>query len=158
MENQLSVGSILSLFATTKEQRQSFADAAIQDLENGTRSAIDMHLQLKCMSDIIDRIQADKNYRDYVVTEATQRGKTFDMHNAKISLREMGGKWDYVNTGDNILFDLECQMSSVKEKITERQNFLKTIPEGGMADPETGAMIYRAAKPATTTTVVVTLK
>ena len=46
----------------------------------------------------------------------------------------------------------------IETQIKKRQEFLKTIPEGGMADPETGAMIYRAAKPATTTAVVVTLK
>lgn len=158
MEIQLSAGSILSLFATTKEQRQSFADAAIQDIESGAKNPLDMHIQLKCMADIIDRIQSSQMYKDSVVALASYYPKSFDYQNAKISLREMGGKWDYSNTEDNILFDLECQMASVKEKITDRQNFLKTIPEGGMADPETGAMIYKAAKPATTTTVVVTLK
>jgi len=158
MENQLSVSSILSLFETTKDQRQTFAEAAIADVENGTRSAIDMHLQLKCMGDIIERITGDKNFRDYLVIEATNRGKSFEVHNAKFSLRELGGKWDYSQTNDQVLFDLEKQQESIKAQIAERQKLLKTIPAGGMADPETGNMIFKAAAPATSTTVVVTLK
>jgi hypothetical protein len=158
MENQLSAGNILSLFETTKEERQSFVDAAIKDIENGTRSAVEMHLQLKCMADIIDRITGDKNFRDYLVIEATNRGKSFEVHNAKFSLRELGGKWDYSQTNDQVLFDLEAQQESIKAQIAERQKMLKTIPAGGMADPENGNFIYRAAAPATTTTVVVTLK
>jgi hypothetical protein len=158
MSNQLTAGNILSLFATTKDERQSFAEAAIQDLENGTRSAVEMHLQLKCMADIIDRITGDKNFRDYLVIEATNRGKSFEVHNAKFSLREMGGKWDYSQTQDQVLFDLEAKQETIKAQIAERQKMLKLIPAGGMADPETGNIIFKAAAPATTTTVVVTLK
>lgn len=158
MENQLSAGSILSLFQTTKDQRQVFAESVIESLENGTRSAIDIHLQLKCMGDIIDRIISDKNYREYLNTEAIHRGRTFEVHNAKFTIREMGGKWDYSKTEDTELHELEYAKLLIEAQIKKRQEFLKNIPEGGMADPETGAMIYRAAKPATTTTVAVTLK
>jgi len=158
MENQLTAGNILSLFATTKDERQSFADAAIQDLENGTRSAVEMHLQLKCMADIIDRIQASPQFKQYLVNDAVVHGKSFEWHNAKFSLRELGGKWDYSQTNDQILFDLEAQAESIKAQIAERQKMLKTIPAGGMADPGTGNIIFKAAAPATTTTVVVTLK
>ena len=158
MENQLSASNILGLFQTTKDQRQTFVDAAIQDLENGVKSALDVHLQLKCMADIIDRIQASRQFKQYLVDDAVVHGKSFEWHNAKFSLREMGGKWDYSQTNDQILFDLEAQQESIKAQIAERQKMLKTIPAGGMADPENGNFIYKAAAPATTTTVVVTLK
>jgi len=79
-------------------------------------------------------------------------------HNAKFSLRELGGKWDYSQTQDQILFDLEKQQEAIKALISDRQKMLKLIPVGGMADPETGNMIFKAAAPATSTTVVVTLK
>jgi hypothetical protein len=158
MENQITAGSILSLFETTKDQRQTFAEAAIADVENGTRSAVDMALQLKCMSDVIERIMSDKKFKEYFVTEAITRGKSFEVHNAKLNVRELGGKWDYSQTNDQVLFDLEAEAEAIKAKIAERQKLLKTIPAGGMADPETGNMIFKAAAPATSTTVVVTLK
>ncbi len=158
MNNEISASSILGLFRTTKEERQSFADSLLQDLENGVKSALDVHLQLKRMGDIIDRITADKNYRDYLNTEAIHRGRTFEMHNAKFTIREMGGKWDYTQTEDTELHELEYAKLLIETQIKKRQEFLKNIPDGGILDPETGAMIYRAAKPATTTTVAVTLK
>ena len=55
MENLLEMQptSIVALFQTNKEQRQSFASQVIQSVTEGNVNPLNVHLQLKAMEDII---------------------------------------------------------------------------------------------------------
>ncbi len=55
-------------------------------------------------------------------------------------------KYDYSTCNDSVLNDLLTQEAEIKDKISERKKFLTAIPKGGVADPETGEMIYPASK------------
>lgn len=158
MTNELSSTSILSLFETTKEQRRSFVSGVIETIREGVKNPLEIQVQIKCMEEILKEITGNHEYRKMLEEEATKNGKTFEFHNATIHVRNAPGKWDYSKTNDWHLFDMYDKMTALKASISAREKFLQTIPEGGMADPETGALIYRAAAPAAGTVIAVTLK
>lgn len=154
---ELTPTSIVSLFDTNKEQRESFAEYAIAGLKEGNVNPLAFHINLKKMEDAIKRISSHPEYMSLVLDEAEKHGKAFEMHNAAIRIGEVGTKYDYAVTEDETYKELEMQKKELEAKIKARQAFLQTIPESGIADPETGSMIYRATKSSSTSTVV-TLK
>jgi len=153
---QLTTSNI-ALFQTTKSEREAFVQHIVEQVKQGGVNPLNLHLQLKSMEDIIEQVKADTTYKDAVLTEAEKYGKAFDYQQAKIAIREVGTKYDYSQTGDDILNQLEAEKKAIDAKIKERQKLLQNLPQNGMADPETGAMLYPASK-TSTTSVVITLK
>lgn len=154
---ELTATSIISLFDTNKEQRASFAGAVLAAIKTGDINPVDLHINLKKMEDTIKQIQATPEYMSLVLEEAEKNGKSFEKQNAKIEIREVGTKYDYSMCEDSKYNDMVAEKEAIDKEIKERQKFLQTIPESGTVDPETGAIVYRAAKSSTTSTVV-TLK
>lgn len=151
--------SNLSLFETTKEERQHFAIQVTDKLMDGMADPLKVHLQIKCMEDIIKQLTSNSIYKDLVLSEAQKYGKTFDQHNAKFEIKEMGVKYDYSNCGDPIYQALEDEAAKIDALIKDRQKMLKSIPESGMeilVDDEV-VKVYPPSK-TSTTTVTVNLK
>lgn len=146
--------SVLSLFDTTKQQRQTFVQRCVDSITEGGRDPLQVHVQVKCLEEIVKGITSNSEYKAAVLNEAQKYGKAFELHNAKVQVKESGVSYDYSHTNDEVLFALMDEFDIMAQKIKERQKFLQTIPEGGMADPETGNIIYRAAKQSTTTVAV----
>jgi len=85
MTNELSTTSILSLFETTKEQRESFALDLIDKIDSGNVDPLKVHLQVKCMEDVVKLINANTNYKKAILESAENVGqKSFQFHNAKV--------------------------------------------------------------------------
>lgn len=151
--------SNLSLFETSKEERQHFAIQVTNNLLEGMADPLKVHLQVKCMEDIIKQLTSNTVYKDAVLTEAQKYGKTFDQHNAKFEIKEMGVKYDYSNCGDPIYRELEDKLVVLEAEIKARQIFLKSMPESGqeiLIDDEL-VKVYPPTK-TSTTTVTVNLK
>lgn len=149
--------SALRFVNTTKEHRQNLADLIVGQIREGQANPLEVHISLKALEDIIKRITSSEEYSAALLEEAAKYGKSFEMHNAAIQTKEAGTKWDYSQTNDSRYQQIAQQIDSLTAQRKEREKFLQTIPEGGMADPETGEMIYRAAKQSTTV-ISVTLK
>jgi len=149
----------LSLFETSKLERQSFTEAIVNNLMEGLADPLKVHLQVKCMEDIIKQITANPIYRDLLITEAAKYGKNFEHHNAKFEIKEMGVKYDYDNCNDPVLEFMNNSLRLIENDIKDRQKFLKSIPESGMEiliDDEL-VKVYPPSK-SSTTTVSVNLK
>lgn len=154
---ELSTTGILSLLQTTKEQRGTFVSDVISRIKNGEFSPVLCHLQLKCMEALVEDVVTSDEYKELLLEEAAKHGKTFEMYNGKFQIKEAGTKYDYSVCEDVVYNELMSAKAELDAKIKERQKFLQNIPENGIADPDNGNMIYRAAK-SSTTTVTVTLK
>lgn len=152
-----SAPSLLALFETDKQQRQSFADNVITAIKEGEADPIKIHLQLKCTEDIIKQITGSEEYKKLLLEESAKRGKSFEFNRAKFETKEVGTKYDYSVCEDVEYNKLAEQIEQLKEKIKAREKFLQNIPDAGVADTENGNMIYKAAK-SSSTTVAVTLK
>lgn len=172
METQLTTSNILSLFETNKEQRTSFVNDVVDRLRNGEIDPLKVHLQIKAMEDIITGLTSTdekKNklftaaidYKAMLLQAAEKYGKKFQLHNAEFSIKEVGTVYDWSQCNDFQLADLLSTQEQIKEKIKERQDFLKTVPVNGIliTDSETGEtfMVYPPSK-SSTTSVAVSLK
>ena len=157
----ISATSIVALFQTSKEQRKEFVQQVVGSVINGNKKALDIHLQLKAMEDIIEQIKADLSYKETLLNEAEQNGKSFEYQNAKIEIREVGTKYDFTKCNDPIYSRLKEASVKASEELKEREKFLKSIPQKNITniDTETGEAteIYPPSK-SSTTSVVVTMK
>lgn len=149
----------LGLFETSKEQRKDFVQEVINGLNEGNVDPLKVHLQVKCMEDIIKQLTNSKEYKDICLTEAFKFGKTFEHHNAKFEIKEMGVKYDYSNCNDPKLKEMEEQLLRLEHDIKSRQTLLKGVPVEGMEIPVEDELItiYPPTK-TSTTTVTVNLK
>ena len=159
---ELTPASIVALFETNKAQRESFVSTLVESIDNGNVDPLKIHLQIKCMEDIIKQLNDNPIYRDAILTQAqTYSQKEFEFMNAKIAIREVGVKYNYDNCNDNIFKKMVSEKNTLDEKMKARQKFLQLAPIEGtlVTDEETGETekIYPATK-TSTTSLVVTLK
>lgn len=162
MTTELTTTSILSLFETTKEERQSFCIDLVSRLENGEVDPLKLHLQVKSAEDLIKKLNENTIYKSILLDAAQKYGaKSFDYGTAKFEIKEVGTKYDYSQTGDTLLIELEAKFAELSDQLKARQKFLQTVPASGMTIviEETGETItvYPPAK-SSTTSVAVTLK
>lgn len=168
----LTTTSILALFETNKEQRASFVNDVVNQIEEGNISPLKIHLQLKAMEDIITQLTSldeKKNrnfalalrYRQLLLEEAGKNGKKFELYNAKFEIKETGTSYDYSCCNDPALEKLKAAAEDAKKKLKEREDFLKLAPSDGtsLVDQESGEVItiFPPAK-SSTTSVTVSLK
>lgn len=162
MTNELTTTSILSLFETNKDQRQSFAMSVVDALDNGQVEPLKVHLQVKCMEDIIKLLNANTIYKSRVLEAAQTYGeKSFQYNNAKVEIKEVGTKYDFSKCEDPILADLYNKQMELDKAVKDRETMLKTVSEKGLiiTDPESGETftVYPPAK-SSSTSVAITLK
>jgi hypothetical protein len=146
----ITTTGILSLLETNKEQRKSFTEDLVTRLSNGEINPLHCHMQLKCMEEVVTNTIKDERYSKMLLDEAEKHGKSFEMYNAEFQIKETGTKYDYSICEDVVYNELMKQKEDIEAKIKARQKFLQNIPESGIADPDNGNMIYRAAKSSTT--------
>lgn len=161
-QTELSTISILSLFDTTKEQRQSFVMGVIDSLRAGRAEALKVHVHVKCMEEIIKLLNTNTIYKSSVLEAAEAFGeKSFLFNNAKVEIKEVGTKYDFSKTGDVTLDSLYAQQAKIDADIKARETMLKSVSEKGMivTDEQTGETftVYPPAK-SSTTSVAITLK
>lgn len=162
MTQELSTTSILSLFETNKEQRQSFVMGVVDALDSGNADPLRVHLQVKCLEDIAKSLNANTVYKTRVLEAAQAYGeKSFQFQNSKVEIKEVGTKYDFSQCNDPVLNDLLAQQAELDKAVKARQDMLKTIPLKGMIVTEelTGDTftVYPPAK-SSSTSVAVTLK
>ena len=161
MTQELTTTSILKLFETTKSQRESFVADLVQRLDYGLIDPLEVHLQVKCMEDIVKGITSNAEYKKSILDASQGHGKSFQMHNAKFEVKEVGVKYDFSQCSDPVLSRLHQQQAEIDKAVKDRETMLKTIQPSGMiiTDEETGETItiYPPSK-SSTTSVAVTLK
>lgn len=158
---ELTTTSILALFDTNKEQRQTFIENVLSAMEAGDVDPLKIHYQLKCVEKIIEEINKTERYRPLVLDAAEKWGqKEFEFNFSKIKIGEVGTKYDYSQCNDAELFEWQKQQAELKAKIDQRQKMLQTIPAKGLdivTDQGETYTVYPPAK-SSTTSVIVTLK
>lgn len=158
---ELSATSILSLFDTTKEQRKSFVSNIVNRMNNGDISALNVHIQVKCMEDIIKQLLASPEYKIFVLDEASKHdGNRFELHNSEVSIKETGVRYDYVPCGDPVYMQLAKKFALAQEALKEREDFLKKIPKKGLEILHEDGELIKIYPPykSSTTSVVISLK
>jgi len=151
--------STLQLFETSKQERQAFVSDLIAKVDNGLTDPLKVHLQLKCLEDIVKQMTSNVVFKDILLNEASKMGKSFEYQNARFDIKEVGVKYDYSRTGDPIILELLEKQEELDKKVKARQEFLKTIQSEGQ-EILIGDEVIRVFPPSksSTTSVSVTLK
>lgn len=148
----------LSLFETTKAERQDFAQSVVNGLKEGLSDPLKVHLQVKCMEDLIKQITSHPDYKDLTLDEAAKYGKSFEHYNAKFEIKEMGVKYDYSNCGDPIYNQLAEELAELEKKVKDRQAFLKAVQPGTELLIEDEVVVLYPPIKTSTTSITVNLK
>jgi hypothetical protein len=149
----------LSLFETSKTERQEFAQAVINNAKEGILNPLKLHLQVKCLEDLIKQITSNPSYRELTLDEAYKYGKSFEHYNAKFEIKEMGVKYDYSVCQDPVYNSLKNKLSILEDEIKAREKYLKAILPSGVETllEDEIVTLYPPSK-TSTTTISVNLK
>ena len=148
----------LSLFETTKAERQDFAQSVVNGLKEGHSDPLKVHLQVKCMEDLIKQITSHPDYKELTLEEAAKYGKSFEHYNAKFEVKEMGVKYDYTQCGDPIYNKLAEELAELEKQVKDRQAFLKTVQPGTQLLIEDEVVTLYPPIKTSTTSITVNLK
>lgn len=148
----------LSLFETIKAERQDFAQSVVNGLKEGHSDPLKVHLQVKCMEDLIKQITSHPDYKELTLEEAAKYGKSFEHYNAKFEVKEMGVKYDFTQCGDPIYNKLAEQLAELEKQVKDRQAFLKTVQPGTQLLIEDEVVTLYPPIKTSTTSITVNLK
>lgn len=137
----------LSLMPETKAEVRTFAAKIADEVLAGYIDPLAFHVRLKALEMLLDEVMKDERVRLAVLNQADRYGaKSFDAFGAKIQVKEAGVKYDYSQCGSS---EWQQRDQWVKDHTEARKNietFLKALPDTGMADPETGEIVYPPAR------------
>lgn len=146
---------------TTKEERTQVVREIFDELLNGRINPMELHIRMKCLEEVVKQLTSMPAYKAIVLEDAEKHGKSFQYHNAKVDIREVGVKYDYSECGSSQLAELYIKLNAINDAIKELEAYLKPLPQSGIQilNPTTGEVEthYPPAK-TSTTSVAVTLK
>lgn len=142
--------SIIKLMPSTKAQMTSFITKVSEELKSGFQNPLDFYLQAKYASETLKKLLDDKDIKELAITEARRYGKSFESNGNKIEYSDnLSPKYDFTVCGDRVWDGLQAQLSTLQEKIKERETFLKAIPPNTTIMDEDGAVLIPPIKRST---------
>jgi len=146
---------------TTKEERTQVVREIFQELLEGRINPMELPIRMKCIEEVVKQLTSMPAYKAIVLDDAEKHGKSFQYHNAKVDIREVGVKYDYSGCGNSTLAELYERQEVIAEMIKAREAYHRSLPKTGIGaiHPSTGEVEthYPPAK-TSTTSVAVTLK
>ena len=142
----------------TKAQIEIFAHQLEQGLTNGQIIPSDLLRFQKAMEKVFEKIKPV--LIETTLDEIEKYGKSAVLKGAEFSIIEAGTKYDYSGCNDAKWNDLSKELESIKDKLKERETFLKSIKEKlEIIDTESGELnIINPCVKSSSTTLKVTFK
>jgi len=159
--SELTTGHILGLLETTKAQRATFVTEVVENLREGHANPLRVHLQVKCMEELVKALKDHPQYKAMLADEAGKYPKKFEFGNAVFEQRAGAGKWDFSGCNDDIHADCTRMIEVLTEQLKQREGFLKALPTEGievLSDGGEVKRIFPPAKGAAADVIAVTLK
>ena len=152
MENAIAQFTYLP---STKAEREVFVQMCVDEITSGNRNPLEFELMLKNLEETISAIRKRPEVKDVVLQEAEKYPeKTIMFRGVKIT-KASKTNFFFNECHDSVYNELSDKLAYYKEKVKERETFLKTIKPGmEIPDVETGELI---APPTTTTTSYLTI-
>jgi len=127
------------------------AGKAISAVVNGDIDPIEAHIQISRMEAAIKQFKDDTQVRDITLREMSKYGKSHQFGDCRLEECESGVKYDYSMCGDSRLNDMYKTLEALKMDIKEREMMLRNMPVSGLADPDTGEVLFPPARSSKTT-------
>ena len=119
------------------------AARAISSVVNGEVDPITAHINISRMEAAIKLFKENTYVRDITLRELAKYGKSHQFGDCRLEEAESGVKYDYSMCGDSRLNDMYKTLEALK--------MLKKLPRTGMADPDTGEVLFPPARSSKTT-------
>lgn len=118
----------------TKTQIKVLADQSVSNLLESGGNVIQIAEMISKMELFIKEVKANSKYVDYVRDEVIKFGKEGckTASGTKIECAEVGTKYNYEHCGDVKWELLNHQVHSATASLKQREDFLKTVPVGGI--------------------------
>jgi hypothetical protein len=131
------------------------ASALKENILNGEINVFEFISKVEILKNALEELRKDRDVVEAVLSEVEKYGREGEWREVKIKQIEAGTKYDFSMTGDPVILQLLKKQEELKEKMKEREKFLKNIPYEGITelDEETGeySKIYPPVKSSTTT-------
>lgn len=122
------------------------AARAISSVVNGEVDPITAHINISRMEKAIALYKDNVDVRDITLRELSKYGKRHSFGDCTLEEHETSVKYDYSMCGDSKLADMYARLEVLKADIKERETMLKHIPSSGVADPDTGVVMFPPAR------------
>lgn len=122
------------------------ANQAIMAVREGEIDPLLAHYNVSKMEAAIKAFKENPHVKAITLDELSKYGYKKSYGDCLIEQIEAGTKYDYSGCNDSELTELEALKADVEARIKARQATLKSLPLRGLADPETGEMIYPPVK------------
>ena len=139
--------AIINTLPASREQVATFTYELKKELLS-SKDILKEFAKIKYGEKIFAEILKDEDIENEILREFQlyEAEKIIEVLGTKISVSEVGTKYDYKASGDSVWNDLDKRIAFLTEKRKERETLLKTLPDEGLVDPETGLFITRAPK------------
>lgn len=126
----------------SKSEREVFVSLCIEEVKSGNRNPLELEVMLKNMEETINAIRKHPGFTTCVMNEVDKfPEKTFSFKGVKIT-KTSRRTYDYTACGDSEYEELLQELTTAKERVKAREEFLKTIkPEFQIADAKTGSLL-----------------
>ena len=150
--------STLSQLPETKQQIETFAHSLEKGLNNGQIIASDLLRFQKAMEKVFEKIKP--TLIENALNEISQYEKNSVIKGSEFSIVEAGVKYDYSNCNDPVYNEHFQNLENAKERLKERETFLKCIKEPmHFINEDTGeALTLYPPKKTSSTTLKVSFK
>lgn len=129
----------------TKSDIKVYVSKLKHDILEGENDPLKVLKLIKCYEVVFDELKHDPDIEQAIQKEASLYSEnTIDLHGCKFTKMERP-TFDFSVCGDSELTSLYSQISILKEKIKERETFLKVVPDN-FVNMETGEILNRPIK------------
>ena len=118
---------------TTKEERTQVVHEIFQELLQGRINPMELHIRMKCLEEVVKQLTSMPAYKAIILDDAEKHGKSFQYHNAKVDIREVGVKYDYSGCGNGALADLYEKQEAINDAIKDLEMYHKQLPKYGIS-------------------------
>ena len=117
---------------------------------DGDIDPLQVEIGVKGIEDAIKYVRKEPLVRNTVLEAVSMYNeKTFEINGAQIQKKNMPARYDFTVCQDPVWVSLNAQMESLKDRIKERETFLKALPgKTTIVNDDTGEVteIYPPAK------------
>lgn len=131
----------LSNWQPNKSEIERVATEMVQGIIDGNVQTEKALLTIRAIRVAME--SAEDKIKEQVIDELHKRGKEgFDMYGAKVTLKELGVKYDFNNCLDAEWHNLDESIKRLTELRKERENFLKSLTKRTtIVDESTGEVV-----------------
>lgn len=116
----------------SEAEKQSFIDLFVEKMGSGDCDVFEMYVQIKQLDSLFSDLVKNQRVKDILDAELKNENPRVNRFGFVI---EKASKSTYEYDNDSVHV-------SMKEALKKREALLKALPDTGMADPETGEMLY----------------